>query len=87
MFLSFASHPLLHLSPLPPPSPSLTIGLVVALIVLQVVLVQVFFLQDKLSPTDRDKPLAINNRWALYLHVCTSVFSDKDVTDTLSLSP
>lgn len=45
---------------------ALTIGLVVALVVLQVVLVQVFFLQDKLSPTDTDKPLAINNRKAFH---------------------
>lgn len=41
---------------------SLTIGLVIGLVILQVVLVQIFFLQDKLSPTDKHKPLALNNR-------------------------
>lgn len=44
------------------PPPSLTIALVVALVVVQVTLVQIFFLQDKLSPTDKQKPLALNNR-------------------------
>ncbi|XP_077427665.1 STRA6-like isoform X1 [Vanacampus margaritifer] len=44
----------------------LTIGLVVALVILQIVLVQIFFLQDKLSPTDKDKPLALNNRKAFH---------------------
>ncbi|XP_042340665.1 STRA6-like isoform X2 [Plectropomus leopardus] len=39
----------------------LTIGLVVALVILQVALVQIFFLQDKMSPTDKHKPLALNN--------------------------
>lgn len=43
-------------------SVSLTIGLVIGLVILQVVLVQIFFLQDKLSPTDKHKPLALNNR-------------------------
>ncbi|XP_041641266.1 STRA6-like [Cheilinus undulatus] len=42
----------------------LTIALVIALVILQVVLVQIFFLQDKLSPTDKNKPLALNNRKA-----------------------
>lgn len=42
---------------------SLTIGLVIGLVILQVVLVQIFFLQDKLSPTDKHKPLALNNRY------------------------
>ncbi|KAF6726515.1 Coiled-coil domain-containing protein 180 [Oryzias melastigma] len=44
----------------------LTIGLVTALIILQIVLVQVFFLQDKMSPTDKEKPLALNNRRAFH---------------------
>uniref|UniRef100_A0A665TPE7 STRA6-like n=1 Tax=Echeneis naucrates TaxID=173247 RepID=A0A665TPE7_ECHNA len=44
----------------------LTIGIVVGLVIFQIVLVQVFFLQDKLSPTDKEKPLAINNRKAFH---------------------
>ncbi|XP_015255355.1 PREDICTED: stimulated by retinoic acid gene 6 protein homolog [Cyprinodon variegatus] len=44
----------------------LTIGIVVALVILQVVLVQIFFLQDKMSPTDKQKPLALNNRKAFH---------------------
>lgn len=44
----------------------LTIGIVVGLVILQVCLVQVFFLQDKMSPTDRQKPLALNNRKAFH---------------------
>ncbi|KAA8595048.1 STRA6-like [Etheostoma spectabile] len=40
----------------------LTIGLVIGLVILQIVLVQIFFLQDKMSPTDKQKPLALNNR-------------------------
>ncbi|XP_034045013.1 STRA6-like [Thalassophryne amazonica] len=44
----------------------LTIGIVIALVILQVVLVQVFFLQDKMSPTDKQKPLALNNRKAFH---------------------
>ncbi|KAM4750132.1 STRA6-like [Anableps anableps] len=44
----------------------LTIGMVVCLVILQVVLVQIFFLQDKLSPTDKQKPLALNNRKAFH---------------------
>ncbi|XP_059192817.1 STRA6-like [Centropristis striata] len=44
----------------------LSIGLVIALVILQVVLVQIFFLQDKLSPTDKQKPLALNNRKAFH---------------------
>ncbi|XP_076023390.1 STRA6-like [Genypterus blacodes] len=43
-----------------------TIGLVIALVIAQVALVQVFFLQDKMSPTDKDKPLALNNRKAFH---------------------
>nr|XP_057921532.1 STRA6-like isoform X2 [Doryrhamphus excisus] len=42
----------------------LTISLVIAMVILQIVLVQIFFLQDKLSPTDKHKPLALNNRKA-----------------------
>lgn len=44
----------------------LTIGLVVGLVIFQVVLVQIFFLQDKLSPTDKQKPIALNNRKAFH---------------------
>uniref|UniRef100_A0A673APY8 STRA6-like n=1 Tax=Sphaeramia orbicularis TaxID=375764 RepID=A0A673APY8_9TELE len=44
----------------------LTIGLLVALVILQVILVQIFFLQDKMSPTDKQKPLALNNRKAFH---------------------
>ncbi|XP_034544155.1 STRA6-like [Notolabrus celidotus] len=44
----------------------LTIALVIALVILQVVLVQILFLQDKLSPTDKYKPLALNNRKAFH---------------------
>ncbi|XP_077460577.1 STRA6-like isoform X2 [Stigmatopora argus] len=43
-----------------------TIGLVIALVIFQIVLVQIFFLQDKLSPTDKHKPLALNNRKAFH---------------------
>lgn len=49
-----------------PVSLSLTISLVIALVILQVILVQVFFLQDKMSPTDKHKPLALNNRWVYF---------------------
>ncbi|XP_041838110.1 STRA6-like [Melanotaenia boesemani] len=44
----------------------LTIGMVICLVILQIVLVQVFFLQDKMSPTDKEKPLALNNRKAFH---------------------
>ncbi|XP_071244077.1 STRA6-like isoform X3 [Salvelinus alpinus] len=44
----------------------LTIGIVIGLVILQVLLVQVFFLQDKISPSDRKKPLALNNRKAFH---------------------
>ncbi|KAK5866186.1 hypothetical protein PBY51_020396 [Eleginops maclovinus] len=44
----------------------LTMSLVIALVILQIVLVQIFFLQDKMSPTDKQKPLAINNRKAFH---------------------
>ncbi|KAG7458917.1 hypothetical protein MATL_G00225720 [Megalops atlanticus] len=44
----------------------LTVGVVVALVILQIMLVQVFFLQDKISPTDERKPLALNNRKAFH---------------------
>ncbi|XP_012722464.2 STRA6-like [Fundulus heteroclitus] len=44
----------------------LTIGMVIGLVILQVVLVQIFFLQDKMSPTDKEKPLALNNRKAFH---------------------
>uniref|UniRef100_A0A3B3ZE08 Uncharacterized protein n=1 Tax=Periophthalmus magnuspinnatus TaxID=409849 RepID=A0A3B3ZE08_9GOBI len=39
-----------------------TFGLLFALLKLQVLLVKYFFLQDKISPTDDKKPLALNNR-------------------------
>uniref|UniRef100_A0A3Q3MRH8 STRA6-like n=1 Tax=Mastacembelus armatus TaxID=205130 RepID=A0A3Q3MRH8_9TELE len=44
----------------------LTISLVIAMVIFQVVLVQIFFLQDKISPTDKQKPLALNNRKAFH---------------------
>ncbi|KAM9818785.1 STRA6-like isoform 2-T2 [Syngnathus typhle] len=44
----------------------LTIGLVVAMVILQIALVQIFFLQDKISPDDKQKPLALNNRKAFH---------------------
>ncbi|KAI1888321.1 hypothetical protein AGOR_G00183810 [Albula goreensis] len=44
----------------------LTLGLVMALVTLQLILVQAFFLQDKISPTDKHKPLALNNRRAFH---------------------
>ncbi|XP_047432478.1 STRA6-like [Mugil cephalus] len=43
-----------------------TIGLVIGLVIVQVLLVQIFFLQDKMSPTDKQKPLALNNRKAFH---------------------
>lgn len=47
-------------------SPRLTIGLVISLVILQIALVQIFFLQDKISPSDKEKPLALNNRWVYF---------------------
>ncbi|XP_068607128.1 STRA6-like [Brachionichthys hirsutus] len=44
----------------------LTIGLVIGLMIFQVGLVHIFFLQDKISPTDEHKPLALNNRKAFH---------------------
>ncbi|KAJ8001014.1 hypothetical protein DPEC_G00186410 [Dallia pectoralis] len=44
----------------------LTIGIIIGLVILQVVLAQVFFLQDKISPSDKYKPLALNNRKAFH---------------------
>ncbi|KAL4640246.1 hypothetical protein GN956_G12232 [Arapaima gigas] len=44
----------------------LTVGLVVGLVIFQIILVQIFFLQDKISPTDSMKPLALNNRKAFH---------------------
>ncbi|XP_048852497.1 STRA6-like isoform X3 [Brienomyrus brachyistius] len=38
------------------------IVLIIGLVIIQIILVQIFFLQDKISPTDSQKPLAINNR-------------------------
>ncbi|KAJ0050575.1 hypothetical protein NL108_004969, partial [Boleophthalmus pectinirostris] len=40
----------------------ISFGLLLGLLKLQVFLVQWFFLQDKISPTDDQKPLALNNR-------------------------
>ncbi|XP_037328694.2 STRA6-like [Pungitius pungitius] len=45
---------------------ALTICLVIGLVILQIALVQIFFLQDKMSPTDKQKPLALNNRKAFH---------------------
>ncbi|XP_053533388.1 STRA6-like isoform X2 [Ictalurus punctatus] len=42
----------------------LTIFIMITLMVVQVVLVRIFFLQDKFSPDDKEKPLALNNRRA-----------------------
>ncbi|XP_067298116.1 STRA6-like [Pseudorasbora parva] len=44
----------------------LTIFIIISLVVGQIILVQVFFLQDKLSPEDKEKPLAVNNRKAFH---------------------
>ncbi|XP_018111813.2 stimulated by retinoic acid gene 6 protein-like [Xenopus laevis] len=44
----------------------LTIGIVIALMILQVVFAQVFFLQKKISSEDKKKPLALNNRKAFH---------------------
>uniref|UniRef100_A0A3B5AEU9 Uncharacterized LOC103366466 n=1 Tax=Stegastes partitus TaxID=144197 RepID=A0A3B5AEU9_9TELE len=44
----------------------LSIALVIGLVIVQIVLVQIFFLQDKMSPTDKEKPLALNNRKAFH---------------------
>nr|XP_033776621.1 stimulated by retinoic acid gene 6 protein-like isoform X2 [Geotrypetes seraphini] len=44
----------------------LGIVLLLLVIVVQVVAAQFFFLQDKISPSDRNKPLAINNRRAFH---------------------
>ncbi|KAM8878922.1 STRA6-like isoform 1-T1 [Spinachia spinachia] len=45
---------------------ALTICFVIGLVILQIALVQIFFLQDKMSPTDKEKPLALNNRKAFH---------------------
>ncbi|KAM5193158.1 stimulated by retinoic acid gene 6 protein-like [Mantella aurantiaca] len=44
----------------------LTILLVIVLMILQVVLAGQFFLQKKISPEDKQKPLALNNRKAFH---------------------
>ncbi|KAM9314808.1 STRA6-like [Pholidichthys leucotaenia] len=44
----------------------LTIGIIIGLVIVQIVLVQIFFLQDKMSPTDKEKPLSLNNRKAFH---------------------
>uniref|UniRef100_A0A673AQB9 STRA6-like n=1 Tax=Sphaeramia orbicularis TaxID=375764 RepID=A0A673AQB9_9TELE len=50
---------------------SLTFLVVYGLVKLQEVLVKIFFLQDKMSPSDKQKPLALNNRKAFH---CFSYF-------------
>ncbi|XP_060772763.1 stimulated by retinoic acid gene 6 protein-like isoform X2 [Neoarius graeffei] len=40
--------------------------ILIIVMVLQRVLSRIFFLQDKISPTDEDKPLALNNRKAFH---------------------
>lgn len=42
----------------------LTVFIVIAIVIVQIVLVQIFFLQSKLSPEDKQKPLALNNRFS-----------------------
>ncbi|KAG8455006.1 hypothetical protein GDO86_001286 [Hymenochirus boettgeri] len=44
----------------------LTLGIVISLMVLQVVLAAQFFLQKKIYPEDKKKPLALNNRKAFH---------------------
>ncbi|KPP67161.1 stimulated by retinoic acid protein 6-like, partial [Scleropages formosus] len=44
----------------------LTVALVIGLVILQIILVQIFFLQEKISPTNKNKPLALNNRKAFH---------------------
>ncbi|XP_073447336.1 stimulated by retinoic acid gene 6 protein-like [Aquarana catesbeiana] len=44
----------------------LTISIVILLMILQVVLAGQFFLQNKISPEDKQKPLALNNRKAFH---------------------
>ncbi|XP_053321767.1 stimulated by retinoic acid gene 6 protein-like [Spea bombifrons] len=44
----------------------LTIAIVIALMVLQVILATTFFLQKKIYPEDKGKPLALNNRKAFH---------------------
>ncbi|XP_041435886.1 stimulated by retinoic acid gene 6 protein-like isoform X1 [Xenopus laevis] len=44
----------------------LTLGIVIMLMILQVVLAHLFFLQKKISCKDKQKPLALNNRKAFH---------------------
>ncbi|XP_040273213.1 stimulated by retinoic acid gene 6 protein-like isoform X1 [Bufo bufo] len=44
----------------------LTIAVVISLMILQVLFASKFFLQKKISPTDKQKPLALNNRKAFH---------------------
>ncbi|XP_043916929.1 stimulated by retinoic acid gene 6 protein-like [Protopterus annectens] len=44
----------------------LTIGIVIALMIIQVMMASTFFLQKKISPEDKGKPLALNNRKAFH---------------------
>ncbi|XP_031586794.1 STRA6-like [Oreochromis aureus] len=44
----------------------LTICIVISLVILQIILVQIFFLQNKIDATDKEKPLALNNRKAFH---------------------
>ncbi|XP_006629816.3 STRA6-like [Lepisosteus oculatus] len=45
----------------------LTLALVAGLVILQIFLVHIFFLQDKILQTDKQKPLALNNRKAFHI--------------------
>ncbi|XP_041120122.1 STRA6-like isoform X2 [Polyodon spathula] len=42
----------------------LTFALIIGLVIIQIVIAQIFFLQDKISPEDKGKPLALNNKKA-----------------------
>lgn len=42
----------------------LTIALLIGFVIIQIVIAQIFFLQDKISPEDKGKPLALNNKKA-----------------------
>ncbi|KAG7253498.1 hypothetical protein CRUP_009731 [Coryphaenoides rupestris] len=54
----------------------LSLAVVLAVSCLQVKTVQMFFLQDKLKPTDRYKPLALNNRRAFHCFTYFFFFSN-----------
>ncbi|XP_028661749.1 STRA6-like isoform X2 [Erpetoichthys calabaricus] len=44
----------------------ISVGLVIGLLIFQIVLAQLFFLQDKVKPEDKSKPLALNNKRAFH---------------------